>query len=579
MRIELLSDIENVSQTGDAAAQWQRLYETECPWATVFQSPAYVSLWYECYAAKFRPVFLRAWDENNALAGVLPLAEDKETGELVHAGAHQAGYHVWLARPADGDAFILAALERLRADFARATLQLTYLPPDTPIDWLTADPFWKKQHIALRTSLPLIETQKPGAYQVALKRLRLRKYLNILERFGNIEFTRLHGVEALEECFDEIITLANFRLGARHYYDELPQDPYKKQFYLEQMKRGLLHVTVTRVRGEMAGVEICIFNRGAMRGSILTHSPFFAQGSPGRVHILYLWQLLAAEGIPILDMSPFGAYKDRIATRQDEVTKLTLFLSASVGRRQMTRRAIRETVKKGLRAAHQDPEQLREKAATWRHKLGALRVANVPATLAGQIRKRVHYDCEMRVYKFDLAAARQLTPSNLIRRNKLEDILQYKPAAGWQPRVSEFLHHASNGFEKGHHCYTYAEDGQLLHWGWLAPNQASSTFEEVGQTIYLPPKSSVMSSFHTQPQAQGRGLYRQALTQILHDAAHTPGVEHLFIFVHADNGPSRHVIEKIGFEDQFSFFQKVRWGRVERWTDAPAEFTAPPSPP
>jgi len=115
----------------------------------------------------------------------------------------------------------------------------------------------------------------------------------------------------------------------------------------------------------------------------------------------------------------------------------------------------------------------------------------------------------------------------------------------------------------------------LVHYGWLIERQRKSYISEVGHEIYLPPDSAVLTDYYTHPAARGQGLYRQSLKQMLHDAALIPGTKHIFIAVLANNRPSRHVIEKVGFTYQFSLFTKKVGGRARRWDNAPTEFTHP----
>jgi RimJ/RimL family protein N-acetyltransferase len=144
-------------------------------------------------------------------------------------------------------------------------------------------------------------------------------------------------------------------------------------------------------------------------------------------------------------------------------------------------------------------------------------------------------------------------------------------------RFSVFLKRVLKGLEHGNHVYTFVEEGRLVHYGWLIERQQKSHLSEVGHDFYLPPDSAVLTDFYTHPAARGKGLYQQSLRQMLHDAALIPGTKHIFIGVLADNGPSRHVIEKVGFEYRFSFFARTFGGKTKRWTDAPPEFTAPPA--
>jgi hypothetical protein len=92
--------------------EWDQLYD-KCPWATCLQSSAFVRIWFDNYRAHFYPVIVSQRGEDHFLIGLLVLAASEGQRRLVVAGAHQAEYQAWLARPEDSGDFILGALTRL----------------------------------------------------------------------------------------------------------------------------------------------------------------------------------------------------------------------------------------------------------------------------------------------------------------------------------------------------------------------------------------------------------------------------------------------------------------------------------
>ena len=557
-------------------AEWQKLYES-CAWATVFQSPDFALVWYEVYATEFSPLIIAATDDNEDLVGLLTLATSNATNDLVAAGSHQAEYQVWLARANDGNAFIVAALDELRTRFPKATFTFTYLPPKTPLDWLPHHPVWSLQHERKEIPRPLMEIGDGSAFTKSLKKPHSKSRFNTLKRQGEVEFKRLETAEELEAIFDELMTYANFRLGARYNYNELPHDPHKKTFYIEQMKRPqLLHVTTLRVGGQLAAAHIASHNRDEVRSGMVVTSPFFAKSSPSSLHMFMLGEQLAREGTSTFDLTPYGQYKDRYATHHDSVTLLKIFFNRADYLQRQSKTALRLKLKTALRKIGVDPKGLEQSVGRTRHKLKLVRPAKLPATLTRIAQSRINMTREMRIYTYDLEKARTLVSTETMKKDRIEDLFLYHPAESWQPTESEFFALAWTSIEAGQHVYTYADKGELQHWGWLIPQQRKSFLDEVGQTFYLPANSAALSSYHTQPAARGKGLYRTSLTQMLRDAADIPGVEHIFIYVLANNGPSRHVIEKVGFDYRFSFFQKTFLGKTRRWTNAPAEFTREP---
>ena len=97
--------------------QWNSLY-VSCPWATVFQAYDFVTTWYQIYRTAFRPLLIAEILPDGSLGGLLTLAVTPDSKQLICAGAAHAEYHAWLAGCDNGNTFIAAAMELLRARFA-----------------------------------------------------------------------------------------------------------------------------------------------------------------------------------------------------------------------------------------------------------------------------------------------------------------------------------------------------------------------------------------------------------------------------------------------------------------------------
>ena len=83
------------------------------------------------------------------------------------------------------------------------------------------------------------------------------------------------------------------------------------------------------------------------------------------------------------------------------------------------------------------------------------------------------------------------------------------------------------------------------------------------QGFEFPEHSAVLYDFYTDPDERGRGLYQRTIQRIIQDALQRiEGLRYVYISVLADNRPSRHVIEKLGFDYQCSLFLNRRFGRV-----------------
>lgn len=578
MNIDLLTGTDAISWIRDQASRekWKKLY-SRCPWGTVCQAEEFVLPWYETYQSQYTPVIVLSERDNGTLAGLLTLAVSHESKELLAAGGGQAEYHTWLADPDDGDSFIVAALQKLNENLPAGSLRLLFVPPGTPLEWLR-DGKWAQKCELRHIPRPLMSTTDGSVFTRLLQKKRYKTRLNQLARTGEVRFERITRPDELSEIFDAAMTFGSFRLAAIHGV-EPRRDPLKKQFYLAMLDMPrLLHTTVLRVGDQIFSTHIGVYNKDQVLLGMISHSPFFAKYSPSKLHLYMLGEELAKEGIAALDLTPGGEYKEQFATHHDDAYVLTIFFNPKHRFQYKATRKLVAGAKYALQLGHLTPDQTREAAAQLTHRLKLTKVSKLPPNLLNVARTRLWNMREMRIYSYDVQQARELAVPQSMKRDFLPDLLAYQPAEAWQMRFSVFLKRVLKGLENGNHVYTRVEDGRLVHYGWLIERQEKSHLSEVGHDFYLPPESAVLADFYTHPAARGKGLYQQSLRQMLYDAAHLPRTQHIFIGVLADNGPSRHVIEKVGFNYQFSFFAQTTGGKTKRWTDAPAEFTSPRKP-
>jgi CelD/BcsL family acetyltransferase involved in cellulose biosynthesis len=575
MKIDLLSGPEARSWIRGQAIreQWKNLY-ARCPWGTVCQAEEFVLPWYETYESRYSPVVVFGTEVNGELTGLFTLAVDNDTGELIVAGSAQAEYHTWLADPRDESAFIIGALQALRGEFPVHVLRLHFLAPSTPLDWLHRGP-WARQCELRDFQRPLAATTDAAIFRHHLEKKRYKA--RRLARAGEMRLERITSVQDFEPIFDIAITFGSFRHAAVH--DVRPRrDPLKKQFYAAMMAvPRLLHVTALRVGDRVVSTHLGFYNRNQVILGMIAHSPAFARQSPSWLHLYMLGEKLAEEGIEALDLTPGGEYKEQLATHHDTAHGLTIFFSARRRFRYQVQRKLVAAAKHALELTKLTPEQAKDIAAQLKHRVRLTKVSSLPAKLLKVGRQRLWRSLEMRIYSYDVGRARELTVSQPMKRDCLPDLLAYQPAEPWQMRYNVFLKRALKGLEGGNHVYTCVEQERLVHYGWLVERQDKSHLAEVGHDFYLPPDSAVLTDFYTHPVARGKGMYQQSLPQMLHDAALIRGTKHIFIGVLADNGPSRHVIEKLGFEYRFSFFARTIGTKTKRWSNAPPEFTTPPA--
>ena len=577
IEVKLDSDADALIKQPQFLEDWRQLY-ADCPWGTVFQSDEFVLTWYRAYQDRFTPVFVVGTEPDGKLAGLLTLAISSDGGELVAAGSILAEYQVWLARPEGRNVFIEGALKKLSEHFPRLTLRFLTVPAAAPLEWTAPDRPLGRLCVVREMQRPLTEIGSGDSFRQSLAGKRYKPRLNKLRQLGDLRFERVTEVDGLSAIYQEVTSYAALRLAASHNVsDALNPDPLKKAFYLEMMKiPGLLHATVLRLDDKLVSAQINVRNRNEVLLGFITHSPFFAKYSPGRLHLLMLAVKLAEEGVPVLDLTPgVSEYKDWFATHSDQVRVVTIFFNESQLLRERTLRTVQSAASSLLDPIGVSPRNALEKLSHLKRKTTYLKVSTLPSKLGRRMR-RIRHTRELRIYEFDPTKVPTAEAPAPMMRNSIPDLLAFRATEAWQPPVNEFLKQSLADLEAGAHIFTYQENGILLHYGWLIERQAKSLLSEVGQEMYFPPDSVVLTNYYTHPQARGRGLYQASLAQMMQFAAQLPDIKHIFIAVLADNVPSRHVIEKAGFVYRFSFFRKSWLGKTTCWSSAPVEFTQPP---
>lgn len=118
----------------EVRAGWPAL-SAACPWDTAYTFPTLALGWYQAFADRFEPVVVIERAPDGGLEGLLPLARDRFTEELVPAVNFQASVHGWLARPLRGSYFLERALLALEPRFPGRVLTFAALPEGAPTDW------------------------------------------------------------------------------------------------------------------------------------------------------------------------------------------------------------------------------------------------------------------------------------------------------------------------------------------------------------------------------------------------------------------------------------------------------------
>ena len=449
-------------------AEWDRLFEA-CPWATVFQSRAFVTTWYQAYQAKYQPIIIRA-EYNGQLTGLLTLAvpASGDKGHIIGAGQFEAEYHAWLTAASDHGRFIKMALSKVLQLFPDFAIHLRFIPPPAPLQW-TEESFWKKRCVLYATKRPLMDMSDRGLDKIFRKNEFRNKYSR-LKKLGKVDFEHITSKDQFAVILEEVKDLYDFRRGAMFNKNLFMEDPRKVDFLLGLFEQNLLHVTVLKVNGRLFATNVATaMNNWVHLCGINVHIPFQARYySPGFVNFILLSQLLASEGVSVFDLTPGGDfYKDRMATKYDQVHELMISNSRLYRLKRILRKKIYEQLDKAGKWPMGTELALRKLLYQLKGRIRQAKKQGFLRTALDKLSNLVNAP-KKKVY---VASVRGLSGNSTItvNRDSLKDMLSFEAEGTWMTRW-EFLEDAMHRYEVGEHSYSYSENGRLLHCIWLKEN-------------------------------------------------------------------------------------------------------------
>jgi CelD/BcsL family acetyltransferase involved in cellulose biosynthesis len=540
---------------------WEGLHR-QCAWATTFQAPSFVTTWYEVYLAQYEPILILSRNSDGTLQGLFALARRYSDGNLVHAGAHQAEYHTWLSADDPQDRFIESALNAIAAWYTGPPLDLLYLPSAAPLGWTERGRSWSDRIRISRRERPLMTVGPGSTTEQSLRKKSNKSRMNRLARSGPLALVVLRSRDELEPFIDRIADYCDLRHGAVHGSLPFRRDPLKKEFHLRMADiPGLLHMSVLCAGDELLGAHLGARDRSSVQFGVSAHSPVSAENSPGKILILLLARQLGAEGYSDLDLTPGGdAYKSRFADHTDSVYFVRIFFRHKdlISDQKSRRRA--ELAKALLVRAGMQPEDVRRRL---RPAIARVRQNTVPTLLWKSLRwmgRTVTSDVRLNYYRMSVDQAARNSADPRFRRDCISDLLLYEQASASDRSPRQFLQDALHRLESGGHVFTVCDGKRLMHYAWLSPT-AGPTGTEVGNTIEIPPKSLMLWDDFTHPACRGAGLHQASIRHRLAEAAITPDVDHIFISVLSENRPSRHNIERAGFQLYGTVVRRIRFGK------------------
>lgn len=562
MKMHFLRGAEACALLVDEAfrAQWSALWH-ECPWATMFQSPAYVRTWYEVYQQAYEPLFVFSRDSEGRLCGLLTLAISGVNARLVAAGEIQAEYQVWISQPELGDTFPLQAVREIQRQLPAAVLRLSYLPPGAPVAWLKNRQM-RRRHLICTHRRPLTRFGDGSAIAASLAKRTNKNRLRQIEKVGHVTFEHITDPRQMEGVIDTIIPYHDVRHMTFRGAAPFQEDPLRRTFALALLKiPGLVHLTVLKAGEHFVTAHLGAVKKNEVQLGLIAHNPRFARHSPGKFQILFLSKMLMQQGFEQLDLTAGGdPYKERFADAWDEVHTLALFpslLSHARGKVAQTTKSMTRALLKCLRLS---PNHARLCV----DKVRSLRPFNIVGRWLRGVQSWISAGQEIQIYSFPAANVEPFESATFINRDVLGDLLLYQPDRRG-PSRREFVSAAVRRIEQGEHCYTHVRAGRLLHCGWLAPHPSQELAGQMLPGYTLPPGSALIGDRQTFSADHAPEIDRISLRSMMEDAARDPAIRQILVAVPARDQHVRTLLEQIGFKQHGTLFQQTRFGLSRNW--------------
>jgi CelD/BcsL family acetyltransferase involved in cellulose biosynthesis len=462
--IELLrgEEAHRVLDDSEFVRRWNELFQ-RCTWSMAYQSVDYAMAWYRCYGELYEPLLIRGLSADGSLAGLLALGVSIRDGKLVFVGAPHAEYAAWLSGPQLPERFVEAALDALSTQYPAAGLTLRYLAPGAPVEWARSGR-WASRCIVLDVDRPEMEL-KLESVRKSLSKRNNRNRLSRLRRYGQLEFCRLTDVVALASVLDAIFLQHDLRRIALYGMQPFRSDAKTQDFYLELMRSGRLHATVSTIGKHIVAAMIGICDQEAVHLELLCHSPRFSAESPGKLHLLTLAEHLVTEGFKYIDMTPGDLlWKERSATNYNSVHEIIVAFSRrgliKAQTQVLATCRTRRVIKPLLKLLRLKPRMVKDTVRQLKDEGLRGFVGTAIRTIFGSLRGTD----ELKVYHFECVNDFANDNNLEVKIDALEDLFLLEENSVGLKRA--FLRRAYERLCAGEHIFTHTEGGRLMGLCW-----------------------------------------------------------------------------------------------------------------
>jgi CelD/BcsL family acetyltransferase involved in cellulose biosynthesis/ribosomal protein S18 acetylase RimI-like enzyme len=535
--------------------EWRRLVDND-PLASLFQTSGWCMPWYRSYQDAFDP-YVIVVSAGSRVVGLVPMAVDRQTGELAFASNAMADYRDIVALPGYREA-VVGELIRHYVDgrFAR-TLQIGWIDPASDTPSLVAKVcaarglrHTVRHHACWRWFPPA--PAKPSA----------QKFLNWYKRNGTVSFDVIESEPEWERFREEYYrqhSLRQIQTGRQTSFDDTRKAAlYEQVFHSKDVQS---HVTAFSVNGRMLAGHFGYVWRGVLMLGPPSIRLEDEQRSPAVILLSWIIQNATELGLKGFDLTiGDGDFKKRLGNQCVDLQLIDIHRRTRDFYVQGARDGAVAIAKKAVgNLAGPDAWKTRVKpAAAWlgykRARFAEMGLREAVRTAANGAMARIHDRRTGLVYSMTPDQLQPAAPALAagetfeIHDNRIDDLLLW---SGSSPNTASLLTQCARTYARarnaGRSFHTIVVNGKLAGWGYsYLPTEPAQLTETPGAILEFEPNAASLYDFHVLPEFRGRRLYQALLTGILRERF-ADGAARAYITVLESNTASRKAIERVGF--------------------------------
>lgn len=460
---------------------------------TIIQEPAFVISWYKAYETVYGPLLLLAYDPDQQLIGVMPLAINRLSQRLAPAGDTQAEYHGWVCKPAYNETFLVEALITIKHAFSLRRWQWVWLPTGTDINWFESPKLkaagvyvsWQSQ------KAPLWDLHDKDRLTKSLKNRAFRVKINRYKRRGTLKLEKITSADQLKGYLSQLAQQCDFRKEATYNVRPFEDDPNKARFLMERINYPTAnHVTVLLLNNRPLAFHYGTADQERVHLGIITYDPSESKNSPGNVLLLLLGQLLTEEGYRFFDLTAGSdPYKDRFSNCHQLLHRPSVFFSQVEHQKGKLRLFIKRNLM-ALCKKYSDPHRIRIKIADYKEKISLLRTMK-RGDLLKLCKQALYSQQSYQLYQAETNLLPDAEEESGLRHQCYEDLMAYKGDYPYRNRRC-LLKNALDRFLIGEEVFTQAATDGLSGFIWLKFDEKPLPLGTTGKQLEISDKGILL---------------------------------------------------------------------------------------